>query len=239
MAKRGSKNETPTADINKLVQVFCTLAQFDNSEESPLTVQEISDELGENAFPLLEMLNDAELIEFERGKVWISIPDVSVMNAESVAREGLANFVPETPSKPATKVQNRAPKAVQEARREEQRARLEYAANVAESQDGDMQHATPRVIPATEPVKAAPERLPEIDGLDQFTDAETGDMVYESRISKLGLALDEPESVPPCPQGVNPNVWDLAHSANTQSARDYWTRQVEAVLNAQSDVAPF
>lgn len=39
-------------------------------------------------------------------------------------------------------------------RQEENRKRLEYAANVAESQDMDAQHATPRVIPAETPVKA-------------------------------------------------------------------------------------
>ena len=78
-------------------------------------------------------------------------------------------------------------------------------------------------------VKATPkpERLPEIDGLDQFIDAETGDMVYESRIVKMGLALPEPDSIPQRPEGVHPNTWDMAHTAITQSARDWWLAKAE------------
>lgn len=65
-------------------------------------------------------------------------------------------------------------------------------------------------------------------GLDQFVDSETGDMVYESAIEKNGLKLDEPDSVPEVPAGVNANVWDLAHTAITQTARDYWLRAAAA-----------
>jgi hypothetical protein len=72
-------------------------------------------------------------------------------------------------------------------------------------------------------VKVTPQRLPD-KGLDQFIDAETGDMVYESSIEKNGLKLDEPSEVLPCPAGVNANVWDLANTAITQTARDYWAK---------------
>lgn len=75
-------------------------------------------------------------------------------------------------------------------------------------------------------VTPKPERLPEIDGLDQFVDAETGDMVYESRIVKMGLALPEPDSIPKRPEGVNPNMWDHAHTAITQQGRDWAMRQI-------------
>ena len=71
-----------------------------------------------------------------------------------------------------------------------------------------------------------PERLPEIDGLDQFVDDESGDMVYESRIVKMGLALPEPDSIPQRPEGVNPNMWDHAHTAITQQGRDWAMRQI-------------
>ena len=253
MAKR-AKN-TPTVDVDALVTVFVTLAQFDSSETDPVSVQEMADELdaplSENAFTLLEDLADAELIEFERGKVWISREDVTEENAEDIAVNALNGFEPKSDA----------------------RKRLEYAVKVAESQDMDYSQSpehsgsvvkaetpviaadgTPITVPVdfddpskgrreldaskgerliseeTITVKATPkpERLPEIDGLDQFIDDETGDMVYESRIVKSGIALDEPESVPPLPDGVNANVWDLAHTAITQSARDYWMRQVKA-----------
>lgn len=72
-----------------------------------------------------------------------------------------------------------------------------------------------------------PQALPEIKGLDQFVDAETGDMVYESSIEKNGLKLDEPAEIPPCPAGVNANVWDLANTAITQTARDYWLTEAK------------
>jgi len=79
-----------------------------------------------------------------------------------------------------------------------------------------------------------PVRLPEIDGLDQFIDAETGDMVYESRIVKSGLALDEPNEIPERPEGVNANTWDMAHTAITQSARDYWLKVAKAQEDAHT-----
>lgn len=247
MAKR-AKN-TPAVDLDTLVKVFVTLAQFETSETDPVTVQEIAGELdaplSENAFSLLEDLADAELIEFERGKVWISRENVTEHNAEDIAVNALNGFEPKSDA----------------------RKRLEYATKVSESQDAVMSQSpehTGKVVPAVEPVKAQdgstvtipvdfedpskgrreldaakgerlisedvikvretpkPARLPEIDGLDQFIDAETGDMVYESRIIKMGLALDEPESIPERPAGVHAHVWDMAHTAITQSARDYW-----------------
>lgn len=264
MAKR-AKN-TPAVDIDALVTVFCTLAQFDSSETDPVSVQEMADELdaplSENAFTLLEDLADAELIEFERGKVWISREDVTEENAEDIAVNALNGFEPKSDA----------------------RKRLEYAVKVAESQDMDYsqspKHSGKTVEPAKVPVIAAdgtavtvpvdpendpkgprreldaskgerliseetitvkatpkPERLPEIDGLDQFIDAETGDMVYESRIVKMGLALPEPDSIPERPEGVNPNTWDMAHTAITQSARDYWARVAEEQRKAHADAA--
>jgi len=74
----------------------------------------------------------------------------------------------------------------------------------------------------------SPKPLPVIDGLDQFIDDETGDMVYESRIVKSGLALDEPSEIPPTPEGVNRNTWLAAHDAITQSARDWYMARAKA-----------
>ena len=286
MAKR-AKN-VPAVDVDALVTVFCTLAQFDSSETDPVSVQEMADELdaplSENAFTLLETLADAELIEFERGKVWISRDDVTETNAEDIAVNALNGFEPKSDA----------------------RKRLEYAVKVAESQDAVMSQApeftnptpvevahalaTENAVKAVTPVIAEngekvtipvdfddpskgrreldaskgerlisedtfkvsapktekaiqeladkikeltvkPERLPEIDGLDQFIDDESGDMVYESRIHKMGLALPEPDSIPERPEGVHPNTWDMAHTAITQSARDHWLK----VAKAQED----
>ena len=285
MAKRSTKNDVPAVDTAKLVGLFSTLVEFEASEEAPVTVQEMSDEIGENAFDLLGILADAELVEFERGNVWVNIPDINAENAVNIAREALSGITP------TVKVE---PKKLT-AKQQDYADRTAYAVKVAESQDMDLSQSpeftgkpaevsyedldsevttaeipviaadgtkvTVPVDPETDPkgprreldaakgekliaeetitVKVAPKPLPEIKGLDQFIDAETGDMVYESSILKNGLALDEPESVEPCPKGVHPNIWDLAHTAITQSARDYWMRQVNAVLHNQSADAPF
>lgn len=262
MAKR-AKN-VPAVDVDALVTVFSTLAQFDSSETDPVSVQEMADELdaplSDNAFELLETLADAELIEFERGKVWISQENVTAENAEDIAVNALNGFEPKSDA----------------------RKRLEYAVKVAESQDGVMsqapEHSGKPVEPAKVPVIAAdgtavtvpvdpendpkgprreldaskgerliseetitvkatpkPDRLPEIDGLGQFIDDETGDMVYESRIVKMGLALPEPDSIPERPEGVHPNTWDMAHTAITQSARDYWKAKADADAKAHAE----
>jgi hypothetical protein len=135
----------------------------------------------------------------------------------------------------------------------EARERLEYAVRAAESQDGVISQApeftaetlelpthlegsgnvneewvslsvdAPKVAAAVEALIEKLKTLPD-KGLDQFVDAETGDMVYESSIEKNGLKLDEPSEVLPCPAGVNANVWDLANTAITQTARDYWAK---------------
>lgn len=239
MAKR-AKN-VPTVNIDALIEVFDVVAEFEPTADQPLTVQEIAGELGDDlnadAFDLLDNLADAELIEFERGKVWISREGVTPANARDVATAALNGFEPKS----------------------EERKRLEYAVKVSESQDMDMSQAPEHSAKAPEkvsetPVQVAhaiaearaveavtpkPKPLPEIDGLSQFIDAETGDMVYESRIERDGLALDAPEEVPPCPQGVNPNIWDHAHTAITAQGRAWAMRQVNAVLHNQSADAPF
>lgn len=297
MARKAKVENNETAD---LVKAFVVLESFGVTQDDPVSTVDFASEMSvtdAEAFHLLDTLADAELVDAKgRGlsaEWWINVPDVSAENAESIAREALANFTPEPPQV-ATKAT--PAKAVKDA---EARARLEYAANVAESQDMDAQHATPRVIPAETPVVAEngenvtipvnfddssegrreldaskgekllgestyrlstnaeikagvqrimdkvnastpkPERLPEIDGLSQFIDDETGDMVYESRLLKNGLILPEPSEVPPCPEGVNRNMWDHAHTANTQSGRDWAMRHVNAELHNQSVNAPF
>ncbi|WPH58155.1 hypothetical protein SEA_ALONE_205 [Streptomyces phage Alone3] len=52
---------------------------------------------------------------------------------------------------------------------------------------------------------------------------------------KNGPALER--EIPALPEGVSPNVWELAFTANTESAREYWTRKAKeertAFLDAQ------
>lgn len=50
---------------------------------------------------------------------------------------------------------------------------------------------------------------------------------------KNGPALEC--EIPALPAGVSPNVWELAHTANTKSARAYWTRKADAERTAFLD----
>jgi hypothetical protein len=289
MAAR-KKTQVPPLDIAKLGEIFAKLVEFGATEDSPVTVGEMNDEMAENTFDNLNILADAELIGMgegtNAGKLWIAVPDVSSENVVETFNEAFANMSADVLmalGKPAE-----APKKLT-AKELEYKERTEYNARVAESQEDGAQHRHPMpdaVKPAETPVIAAdgtavtvpvdpendpkgprreldaskgekligedvikvkatakPERLPEIDGLDQFLDDETGAMVYESRIEKVGLWLDEPESVPALPEGVNPNTWNAAHTAATQTARDWYlarvkTQQEEHKIN-EGAPAPF
>jgi len=41
--------------------------------------------------------------------------------------------------------------------------------------------------------------------------------------------------IPALPEGVSPNVWELAHDANTPSARAYWMRQAQAQMDEYAE----
>ena len=282
MASR-PKNNSAALD---LVKAFVTLQSFDVTEDDPVSTEDFAAEMGvtpAEAFAALDSLADVELVDAKgRGlsaEWWISVPDVSAENAESIAREALDGMVPVVKDEP----RKLTPKE------QEYKERTAYNAYADERAQGFI---ASDVLPAVEPVQAAdgtnvtvpvdpendpqgarreldaskgerliseekvsdiiasirkdapktadavqelankleslsPKALPVIDGLDQFIDAETGDMVYESRIVKSGLALDEPSEIPPTPEGVNANTWNMAHTAITQTARNYWAKRAE------------
>lgn len=276
-----------------LVKAFVTLFSFDVTEDDPVSTEDFAAEMGvtpAEAFAALDSLADVELVDAKgRGlsaEWWITVPDVSAENAESIAREALDGMVPVVKDEP------RKLTPQEQAYKE----RTAYNAAVSASQEEGGQHLHPmedaakavtpvvaengenvtipvdfddpskgrreldaskgeRLIseevikvsaPKTEKAIQAlaekleslkPARLPEIDGLDQFIDDETGDMVYESRIVKAGLALDEPSEIPERPNGVHPNTWDMAHTAITQSARDWWKAKADADAKAFAENA--
>lgn len=72
----------------------------------------------------------------------------------------------------------------------------------------------------------------ELQGMVSETPASEGFSVTFHE-PKNGPALDC--EIPPLPEGVSPNVWELAHTANTESARAYWTRKAEAERTAFLD----
>lgn len=131
------KTEAPEFD---LIGLFVKLVEFNPTKEEPVSVQEMDSETGESTFQALGALADAELIEFERGNVWLNVPDVSAENAADTAREALSGtIVVETPKPKRT----RRTKAQMEEDKIAERERLEYSTSVAASQEPGSQHLHP------------------------------------------------------------------------------------------------
>lgn len=116
------------------------------------------------------------------------------------------------------------------------KGRRELDASQGERLIGEDTYTVRTVIPSPSPVVTD-------KGLAQFLDDETGEMVFESAIMKNGLWLDEPETIPERPAGVNFNTWDLAHTAVTQTARDWHmaraVEQAEEFKINKGQPAPF
>lgn len=275
MASR-PKNNSASLD---LIKAFVTLFSFDVTEDDPVSTEDFAAEMGvtpAEAFAALDSLADVELVDAKgRGlsaEWWITVPDVSAENAESIAREALDGMVPvvkDEPRKLTPKEQAYKERTAYNAYADERAQGLipsDVLPAVEPVQAADGTNITVPVDPENDPKGArreldaskgerlisedtftisapktekaiqaladkleslSPKALPVIDGLDQFIDAETGDMVYESRIVKSGLALDEPSEIPPTPEGVNANTWHMAHAAITESARAYWLKRAE------------
>lgn len=233
MASR-TKVQSVEIDGIDLVALFVTVVEFSPTEESPVTVQELDDETGQSTFDALNILADAELIGFERGNVWVVIPDVSEANASQTAYDALMThpLPPVEAPKPKRATKAKAP-----------------------------------VVPAVEPVKAADgtnvtvpvsedsEERRELDASkgerliseDLMSDV-IQNLMEETWIptfdeSKITEDFEAPEMLPAIPVGVSENTWFMAHCANTESARSWWSAKADAQINAhnlnQPEVAPF
>lgn len=254
-------------------KIMAALTEWESSPESPATLQEVVGEFGigdKEAYDALGALEDAGKINSE-GRWLTSVWFIGK------AKEKTPAPVAET-AKPKRK---RRTKAEMEAARQEAANRTRYAANVAESQDMDAQHATPRVVtppvvPAETPVIAANGETVTVavDENDPSAgrrelDASKGEkIIAEDDMRAMILALKrenaelkakqsaetpsvtselvfhEPKNgpcpgndIPPVPAGVHPHTWELAHDANTQSARDYYMRRVEAQIAEHEETA--
>lgn len=176
-------------------------------------------------------------------------------------------------------------------KREEARKRLEYAADVRDTQDMDYSQGESSVIPAETPVKAQDgstvtvpvdydnptagrreldaskgERILSEDDMTALLrkvrarladekpldTAQWAEIVTQAALdSHFAVTLYEPKNgpaleceIPPLPEGVNPNTWELAHQGNTESARAYHMRQAKAqeaeyAARNGDDVPPF
>lgn len=82
-----------------------------------------------------------------------------------------------------------------------------------------------------EAVQAMIRKLQSLPVMQDATAAEGFSVTFHE--PKNGPALDC--EIPALPEGVSPNVWELAHTANTESARAYWTRKAEAERTAFLD----
>lgn len=241
MASR-TKVQSVEIDGTDLVALFVTVVEFSPTEESPVTVQELDDETGQSTFDALNILADAELIGFERGNVWVAIPDVSETNAQQTAYDALMTH----PLPPAE-----APKPKRAAKA---KAPVVPAVEPVKAADGTN---------VTVPVSEDSEERRELDaskgerliGEDTFTlqaganavvkfldvSEETWIPTFEE--SKITEDFEAPETLPAVPAGVSENTWFMAHCANTESARAWWMAKADAQINAhnlnQPEVAPF
>lgn len=131
-------------------KIMDALKEWESSKETPATLQEVMGEFGttdKETYDALGALEDAGKVSSE-GRWLTSVWFLGSSETPETVKE-------ETP-KPKRK---RRTKAEMAAAREEAANRTRYAANVAESQDMDAQHATPRVVtpsvvPAETPVIA-------------------------------------------------------------------------------------
>lgn len=307
-------------------KIMEALKDWESSSESPATLQEVMGEFelsDKEAYDTLGKLEDAGKINSE-GRWLTSVWFLGEAKEKTSA----------TPAETVKPKRKRRTKAEMEAARAEAANRTAYAANVAESQDMDAQHATPRVIappvvPAETPViaengetvtvpvdyddeskgrreldasegerviaednmskivedmrKTAPKTAVAVQALGEklkelSAEDEMRAMILELKRENAALkakqedketeetatlVFHEPKNgpcpgneIPAIPAGVHPHTWELAHDANTETARAYYMRQVQAqiaeyeetaiaeehmreILNNQDDVPPF
>lgn len=229
-----------------LAYMFGEFAAMGPSKDKPIALAAFAKEIvlsKESVFAILCALEDAGLVDASgRGLEsdwWIVSGDVSPDNAESFARDvlGAKAIAPDASKTPAP------------AKRKAQRSRPV----VTPSKAPTVADSTPVTVPVdwndpskgrreldpskgerviSESVFKAVSPVPASDkGLATET-GEKGETLYESAIVKNNLALDTPDTIPPCPDGVSVNFWYMAHAAITQTARDSWMRRCLAQSEA-------
>jgi len=231
MASR-TKVQSVEIDGTDLVALFVTVVEFSPTEESPVTVQELDDETGQSTFDALNILADAELIGFERGNVWVAIPDVSETNAQQTAYDALMThpLPPAEAPKPKRATKAKAPIVPS--------PQLDETYTLNENSEIVETVTVPRMVEAKEAGKIMDEIV------EKLLDAEfpeTWTPTFEE--SKIAEDFEAPETLPAVPAGVSENTWFMAHCANTESARAWWMAKADAQINAhklnQPEVAPF
>jgi len=231
MASR-TKVQSVEIDGTDLVALFVTVVEFSPTEESPVTVQELDDETGQSTFDALNILADAELIGFERGNVWVAIPDVSETNAQQTAYDALMThpLPPAEAPKPKRATKAKAPIVPS--------PQLDEIYTLTENSEIVETVTIPRMVEAKEAGKIMDEIV------EKLLDAEfpeTWTPTFEG--SKITEDFEAPETLPAVPAGVSENTWFMVHCANTESARAWWMAKADAQINAhklnQPEVAPF
>lgn len=208
-----------------LTAVFVMLAEFESTQDNPTTTQEMVDEMGESetdVYNALSILADADLIDSIAGtrgltcKWFINVPDVSVENAESIAREALATTdfgkVAEAPKPAVTPV---------------------VAA------DG-----TNVTVPVDFNDPSKGRRELDADKGEKLIGEDTYTMTWTPTFSEpKNEPYEGPEILPAVPAGVNENTWFMAYRADTETARAWWMARAEAQMMEhkinQGEPAPF
>lgn len=151
---------------------------------------------------------DGKILDGDRGEMWLAeaqdAPSEPVVTVPNPAQRMAARRVAQTPVAP---VDTPASEPVQS----------ESLVNET-STDSEAETMTVPTTPAVAPTTP-------VEIVGQF-DMNANE--YPSDIEKNGLALDEPKIIPVLPEGVNANVWYMAHAAITQTARDSWMKRANA-----------
>ena len=236
MAAKRSVKAAPVAETvsneDVLVRLFVILEAFESTEENPTATQDMVDEYRNlhqvkmtdtDMFALLSELAEAKIIDGERGQWFITVPDVTEENAESIAREYLSGAVVEskTPAPAVEPVKAADGTNVTVPVSEDSTERRELDASKGERLISEDVVKDGKFIP----IESEPFDLPKyIDSLR--VQRENGSQDKEN-----WTELDDVD-VPAVPDGVNANQWFHAFNSqgvtekDTYSARLFWAEYV-------------
>jgi hypothetical protein len=218
MAARNMSVDTdPTTALDALV----TLAEYNASEDSPLSIDNIAAELdipNHEVVTLLDSLEDLKITQYESiGGIfhaWITVEGVTPTTAPDV----YAKATGKTVRKAVKPVQGKDGKNVTVPVSEGSTERRELDASQGErvlsedsmqnlTQDNEGENMETTVIRT---------------GGWENTTPETHFVPYDKDNVTGHMVLPEPGSIPEPPKGVNPNFWELAYTASTLPARKHW-----------------
>ncbi|APC46286.1 hypothetical protein HWB05_gp024 [Streptomyces phage BRock] len=225
------------AQSNKITEsaVLTVMAGFPGDMLTPVEIAgEIDGATDKEVFDLLNTMEDA-------GKV--------TGEGRGLTSKWSIGGAPENPVQaPAKPKRTRRTKAEMEAARKEAAERTAYNARVAETQDMDMSQSAESALDVMAKGEAPSDTVTTLPsaasllGEGQSLTIPTPPVAEPVKPRTVRLEIHEPKNgecpgndIPECPEWCPVNVWELAHDANTESARNYWGKRV---AQYQADAQP-